>query len=78
MPALTGTPVIRHAWRPRAEPGRIHYIANGGGDDRHLVATAGTPLYDVLAEALDGLGYSGSSYPGRLALLPPVEPSRTA
>lgn len=73
MPTLTGTPVIRRAWRHRGELTRIHYIANGGDRDRHLYADQGEPLYDVLADALEALGYGGPSYPGRMAEMPPVE-----
>jgi hypothetical protein len=75
MPALTGTPVIRNAWRRRGEAGRIRYIANGGTTDRHLWVDAGDPLYDVLDELLRDAGYPAASYPGRLPEMPPAEPS---
>lgn len=65
MPVLTGNPIVRRAWRYRTEPHRIHFIANGGGADRHLYVDTGSPLYAVLDEALGALGYGGPSYPGR-------------
>jgi hypothetical protein len=74
MPRLTGTPLIRRAWRYRSEPDRIHFIANGGSADRHLYVDRGTPLYAVLEEALLELGYAGPSYPGRGAVPEYAEP----
>lgn len=59
MPDLTGTPVVRRAWRHRTEPGRIHYVANGGRADRRLYVDRGDPLYAVLDEALAARGYTG-------------------
>jgi len=59
MPTLTGTPVVRRAWRYRTEPNRIHFVANGGSADRHLYADRGDPLYAVLDEALTAQGYTG-------------------
>ena len=82
MPVLTGSPIIRRAWRHRSQPHRIHYIANGGGSDRRLYVDAPSPLYQVLNEALEALGYDGPSYPGKVpgesaGEMPPAEPTCT-
>lgn len=65
MPHLTGDPIVKRAWRHRSEPDRIHFIANGGSDDRRLYVDAGNPFYAVLDEALKVRGYTGPSHPGR-------------
>lgn len=68
MPELTGQPVIRHAWRPRADLDNIHYLAVAGDMVSHLRTKPGEPLYDILAEALRLTGRDEGarpSYPGR-------------
>lgn len=73
MPALTGEPIIRYAWRPRGDHDNIHYLAYGGGEPMHLRAKPGEPLYDVLADALTG--HPGPIYPGRVrGGVPPLDP----
>lgn len=59
MPHLP-QPVITKAWRHKGETGRIHYIATKpGGDPRHLYVDEGSAFYNVLAEHLEALGYTG-------------------
>lgn len=82
MPRLTGEPIIRHAWRPRADRENIHYLADGGGGSLHLRAKPGEPLYDVLEDALVRAGHPKLSYPGRVRAgfgegMPPLDPRCT-
>lgn len=65
MPALAGTPIVRHVWQHRTEPDRIHFVANGGSADRRLYVDRGQPFFDVLAEALRPEGYTGSASTAR-------------
>ncbi len=50
------------AWRHANEEGRIHYrIVKTDGSPRRLYVDEGSPLYQVLAEHLDAIGYEGPS-----------------
>lgn len=59
MPVVNLT--IRRAWRHRDEAGRIHYMIDRAGPNgaRHLHVDEGSPLYDLLDDALLAQGYSG-------------------
>jgi hypothetical protein len=65
MPEVTGDPIIRHVWRPRHDPARIHYLAISGAHEVHLAADESDPIHTVLNDALEQMGKPGISYPGR-------------
>jgi hypothetical protein len=59
MPHLRERVVLR-AWRHRAEPTRIHYMAaHADSKERHLYVDEGNPLYAVLDSHLLAQGYTG-------------------
>lgn len=59
MPVLNEARITK-AWRHTGETGRIHYtVKKANGDPRHLVVDEGSALYEVLAQHLDALGYTG-------------------